>query len=258
MQNKKKLYWLLSDTLAMAWRGIIRYIRLPQLLVFSTIQPILFLMLFTYVFGGAIKTSQENYINFLVPGILVQLVLFGSVQTGIGLSEDLNKGMINRFRSLPMARSAVLAGRTLADLIRNIFVVILVILTALVMGFRAGGGLDSMVLAILIIIFFGFAFSWVSASIGLSVNNPEASQVAGFIWLFPLIFASSIFVPIDTMPSWLEAFAKVSPITVTVNWVRSLILGTSVGDNWWQSLIWITGIMVDFSMLAVLQYRKLK
>lgn len=251
------LRWTISDTTAMAWRGIIRYIRLPQLLVFSTIQPILFLLLFTYVFGGAIKTSQANYINFLVPGILVQIVIFGSVQTGVGLAEDLSKGMIDRLRSLPMARSAVLMGRTLADLVRNIFVMILMMVVALIIGFRPGGNIFAIIGAMGLIALFGFAFSWVSAAIGLSTKNAETAQVAGFIWVFPLVFASSIFVPIETMPSWLEAFAKISPITVTVNSVRALMLGLPVENNLWQSLVWIIGILIDFAMLAVWRYRKI-
>ncbi|HLD70434.1 MAG TPA: ABC transporter permease [Negativicutes bacterium] len=252
------LQWIISDIIAMTRRGLLRYVRLPQLLVFSTIQPILFLLLFTYVFGGAIKTPGLNYLNFLVPGILVQVVIFGSVQTGVGLAEDLNKGMIDRFKSLPMARSAVLMGRTLADLVRNILVMVLMITVAFIMGFRAEGGFMGLLLAMALIALFGFAFSWISASIGLSVKNSETAQVAGFIWVFPLVFASSIFVPIDTMPAWLEAFANISPITVTVNSVRALMSGTPIGDNWWQALIWIVGIMVNFSTLAVLQYRKVK
>ena len=252
------LQWTLSDIKIMTWRGLLRYVRLPQLLVFSTIQPVLFLLLFTYVFGGAIQTPGSNYINFLVPGILVQVVVFGSVQTGVGLAEDLSKGMINRFRSLPMASSAVLYGRTLADLIRNIFVMILMLLVAFVIGFRPEGNIFAITLALLLIALFGFAFSWISATIGLSAGTSEAAQIAGFIWIFPLVFASSIFVPIETMPSWLQAFANVSPITVTVNAVRALILHTPVGDNLWQSLLWIIGLLVDFSLLAVLKYRQLK
>ena len=186
------------------------------------------------------------------------MVIFGSVQTGVGLSEDLGKGMIDRFRSLPMARSAVLVGRTLADLVRNIFVMVLMIIVAFIIGFRAEGGFFGLLLAMGMIALFGFAFSWISAAIGLSVRTAEAAQVAGFIWVFPLVFASSIFVPIETMPQWLEAFAAISPITVTVNSVRALMLGTPIGDNWWQSLIWTGGILIDFSMLAVLQYRRIK
>src|SRR3989344_1294641 len=252
------LQWIISDIIAMTRRGLLRYVRLPQLLVFSTIQPILFLLLFTYVFGGAIKTPGLNYLNFLVPGILVQVVIFGSVQTGVGLAEDLNKGMIDRFKSLPMARSAVLMGRTLADLVRNILVMVLMITVAFIMGFRAEGGFMGLLLAMALIALFGFAFSWISASIGLSVKNTETAQVAGFIWVFPLVFASSIFVPINTMPDWLQVFANINPITVTVNTVRALILDTPMGDSWWQSMIWIFGLLVDFSLLAVLQYGKTK
>ena len=156
-----------------------------------------------------------------------------------------------------MARSAVLMGRTLADLVRNIFVMVLMIAVALIIGFRPGGNIFAIIGAMALIALFGFAFSWVSAAIGLSTKNTETAQVAGFIWVFPLVFASSIFVPIETMPSWLEAFAKISPITVTVNSVRALMLGTPVGDNLWQSLIWITGILIDFSMIAVWRYRKI-
>lgn len=256
-ESRQGLKWVISDILMMTWRGLVRYVRLPQLLVFSTIQPILFLLLFTYVFGGAIKTPGENYLNFLVPGILVQIVIFGSVQTGVGLAEDLGKGMIDRFRSLPMARSAVLAGRTLADLVRNILVMILMVSVALILGFRPDGGVLNIALAMALIALFGFAFSWISAAIGLAVKNSETAQVAGFIWVFPLVFASSIFVPIETMPNWLQAFAEISPITVTVNTVRALMLGNQVGDNLWQSLVWIFGILIDFSLLAVLRYRKL-
>jgi len=253
-----KLYWLVSDTLAMTWRSLIRYVRLPQLLVFSTIQPVLFLLLFVYVFGGAIQTPGNNYINFLVPGILVQIVIFGSVQTGVGLAEDLSKGMIDRFRSLPMARSAVLTGRTIADLVRNIFVMILMIVVALIIGFRPQGSFLDILAAMGIIALFGFAFSWISASIGLATRNSETAQVAGFIWIFPLVFASSIFVPIDTMPDWLQAFANISPITVTVNTVRALILDQPLGDNLWQTFVWIFGILIDFFLLAVWRYKVLK
>src|SRR5687767_15396043 len=252
------LRWLISDTAMMTWRGIIRYIRLPQLLVFSTIQPVLFLLLFTYVFGGAIQTPGTNYLNYLVPGILVQIVLFGSIQTGIGLAEDMSSGIINRFRSLPMARSAVLTGRTMADLVRNIFVMFLMIVVAFIIGFRPQGNIGQIALSLALIALFGFAFSWVSAAIGLSVKNTETAQVAGFIWVFPLVFASSIFVPVQTMPDWLQAFANVNPISVTVNTVRALMLNTPVGDNWWQSLIWIFGLLIDFALLSVLQYSKTK
>lgn len=238
-------------------RNLIKYRRIPQLLVFSTIQPVMFLLLFTYVFGGAIKVGNIDYIAFLLPGILVQTVLFGSMQTGIGLAEDLSKGMIDRFRSLPMARSAVLAGRTITDVLRNIFVVLLMTVVGFLIGFRIEHGLFNYLGAVALISLFGFAFTWISATIGLAVKNIETVQVAGFIWIFPLAFASSIFVPVESMSSGLRAFAEHTPITYTVDTVRALILGTPVGNNAWLSLIWILGIMLVFIPLAVSQYRKI-
>lgn len=247
----------ISDVWVMISRNLIKYRRIPQLLVFSTIQPVMFLLLFTYVFGGAIKVGNIDYIAFLLPGILVQTVLFGSMQTGIGLAEDLSKGMIDRFRSLPMARSAVLAGRTITDVLRNIFVVLLMTVVGFLIGFRIEHGLFNYLGAVALISLFGFAFTWISATIGLAVKNIETVQVAGFIWIFPLAFASSIFVPVESMSSGLRAFAEHTPITYTVDTVRALILGTPVGNNAWLSLIWILGIMLVFIPLAVSQYRKI-
>lgn len=250
-----RLWWNVTDTFIIAWRNLIRYRRLPQLLVFSTIQPVMLLLLFTFVFGGAIQTPGVDYINFLVPGILVQTVLFGATQTSVGLAEDLSKGMIDRFRSLPMARAAVMAGRTLADTIRNVFVVLLMIGVGYLIGFRFQDGFLSAVLAIALVVLFGHAFSWISAFIGLVTREPETAQVAGTIWIFPLVFASSAFVPVETMPDWLRAFAEVQPISVTVNAIRALTLGgekTAV----WQTIAWMAGIMFVFVPLAVWQYRR--
>lgn len=240
-------------------RNLIRYVRLPELLVFSTIQPVMFLLLFVYVFGGAIKTGGTSYIQFLLPGILVQTAVFGAIQTGIGLSEDLAKGLIDRFRSLPMARSAVLAGRTAADMLRNVFVILLMLGVGYAIGFRIHGSASDTILAFAILLFFGFAFSWISASIGLFVRDTETAQVAGFIWVFPLTFASSVFVPVDTMPGWLQAFAKVNPITVTVNATRDLLLGSPASQSAltsWESIGWIALILVIFAPLAVYLYRR--
>lgn len=245
-----------SDIAQMTKRNLLRYVRLPQLLVFSTIQPVMFVLLFAYVFGGAIRTPGTNYINYLIPGIIVQSVIFGSVQTGIGLAEDLSKGIIDRFRSLPMSRSAVLAGRTLADTVRNIFVVILMTLVGIIIGFRFQTGFGEIILAFIITILFGLAFSWISATIGLLVKEVETVQVAGFIWIFPLVFASSVFVPVETMPNWLQAFAKVNPITVTVNAVRKLSLGGDVAVSFFQSLLWILAILAIFVPLAIRIYRR--
>ena len=250
-----KLSWVISDILVMTKRNMLRYTRLPQLLIFSTIQPVMFLLLFAYVFGGAIHTGT-NYINYLIPGIIVQTVIFGSMQTGIGLADDLSKGMIDRFRSLPMARSAVLAGRTISDTMRNVFVVLLMTGVGYIIGFRFQGSILNSLAALGVTIVFGFAFSWISAFIGLLVRETETAQVAGFVWVFPLVFASSIFVPVETMPAWLQIFAKRSPITVTVNSVRALALHLDVGQNIWQSLAWVAGIILVFIPLAVHRYRK--
>jgi len=255
-----RLAWNVSDTLVMTWRNLIRYVRLPQLLVFSTVQPIMFVLLFAFVFGGAIATPGVDYINYLIPGILVQTVLFGASQTTVGLADDLSKGMVDRFRSLPMARSAVLAGRTLADSTRNVFVVLLMVAVGALIGFRFQGSVVEAVASVALVVFFGFAFSWISALIGLAVKDPETAQVAGFIWVFPLVFASSAFVPVQTMPDWLRGFAEVQPISVTVDAVRYLTSGGAAPgvalSDVWSALLWAAGILAVFVPLAVAQYRR--
>ncbi len=253
-----KLEHAVSDILAITQRNLIKYTRLPQLIIFSTIQPIMFMLLFTYVFGGAIKTSTGSYIAYLLPGILVQTVLFGSMQTGVSLAEDLSRGIIDRFRSLPITQSAILAARTLTDVVRNIFVIFLMTLVGFIVGFRIEHGVLHFLGGLLIVLCFGFAFSWISACIGLSVKDVETAQVAGFIWVFPLVFASSIFVPVDSMPSWLQVFAKHTPITATANAVRALTLGQPAGDFALQALLWIFGLLAVFIPLAVISYNKRK
>lgn len=253
---RQGLWWEFADIYAMTKRNMLRYIRMPQLLIFSTIQPVMFLLLFAYVFGGAIKTSSNSYINYLIPGVIVQTVVFGAMQTGIGLADDLSKGLIDRFRSLPMARSAVLAGRTISDTMRNIFTVLLMSGVGYLIGFRwQQGGLKALG-ALGVTVLFGFVFSWISACIGMLVKSVETAQVAGFIWVFPLVFASSIFVPVQTMPDWLQTFAKHSPITLTVNTVRTLILGGNINASLWDALIWMTWLLLIFVPLAVYLYRK--
>lgn len=252
----RQFFWTISDIWVMTWRNLLRYVRLPQLLVFSTIQPVMFVLLFAYVFGGAIKTPGVNYVNFLIPGILVQAVIFGATQTGIGLAEDLHRGMIDRFNSLPMSRSAVLAGRTLSDTLRNIFVVALMTGVGYLIGFRFQAGFLNALGAYALVVLFGLAFSWISANVGLLARDVETAQVAGFIWVFPLVFASSIFVPVQTMPSWLQAFAKISPITVEVNAVRSLSLGGATVSEVLGALAWIFAILLIFVPLAISRYRR--
>lgn len=234
-----------------------RYLRLPQLVVFSTIQPVMFVLLFAYVFGGAIKTPGVNYINYLLPGILVQTVLFGAMMTGVGLADDVSRGMIERFRALPMARSAVLAGRTISDICRNVFVVLLMSGVGYLIGFRYQNGLFNFLGGLGLTVLFAFAFSWISATIGLAVKNVETAQSAGFIWVFPLAFISSIFVRVDTMPTWLQHFAKVNPITVTVDTMRALALGGPAANSAWKAFVWIAGLLIVFIPLAVNRYRKI-
>lgn len=255
----KRSVWIVTDTLMMVVRNLMRYVRLPQLLIFSTIQPVMFLLLFTYVFGGAIRVTG-SYIDFLLPGILVQSAVFGAIQTGVGLAEDLAKGLVDRFRSLPMARAAVLAGRTLADTMRNIFVVTLMFAVGSLIGFRIGGSVSDAATAFAILLLFGFAFSWVSATIGLLVKNVETAQVAGFVWVFPLVFASSIFVPVETMPDWLRAFAEINPISVTANAVRGLLMGYpdagEMASLGWKAALWIVGILAVFMPVSIRLYRR--
>lgn len=246
-----------SDIIVMTKRNLLRYRRLPQLIVFSFIQPIMFVLLFAYVFGGAIQTSTANYISYLLPGILVQTTLFGAMMTGVGLAEDLSKGMIDRFRSLPMARSAVLMGRTITESVRNLFVVTIMTLVGFAIGFRIHHGIGNYLLAMGLTILFGFAFTWISATIGLAVKNVETAQTAGFIWVFPLAFASSIFVPLESMKGWVKAFATHNPVSYTVNVVRALALGQPIGNNIWYALIWIGSILIVFVPLAVNRYRKI-
>jgi len=247
----------ISDIAVMVKRNLVRYKRLPRLIVFSFIQPVMFVLLFAYVFGGAINHSSKQYIQFLLPGIIVQTVLFGSMQTGVGLAEDVTHGLIDRFRSLPMARAAVLAGRTISESVRNLFVIIIMVIVGYIIGFRIEHGWFNFLLGVLLTVLFGFAFSWVSAAIGLAVKDVETAQSAGFVWVFPLAFASSIFVPTATLPKVLKAFANHNPISYTVNVVRALSLGQPVGNNIWWSLAWIVGILIVFVPLAVNRYRKI-
>lgn len=263
----RRLAWAVTDGLAVAKRNLLAYVRVPQLLVFSTIQPIMFVLLFRYVFGGAIPLPNDiPYVDYLMPGIFVQTVLFGSTSTGIGLAQDAGLGLIERFRSLPMARSAVLTGRTGADVVRNILVVILMAVVGFLVGFRIHAGVASFVLALVLVVLFGFAFCWITAIVGMRASNPEAAQAAIFPILFPLTFASSAFVPVSTMPSWLQAFANHQPVTIVVNACRALTLGDlatgttllpdSTAEYVLLSLAWIAGILLVFAPLAVRAYRR--
>jgi ABC transporter DrrB family efflux protein len=247
-----------ADARAVTWRNLLAYVRLPELAVFSSIQPIMFVLLFRYVFGNSINLADPSiaYVDYLTPGIMVQTAVFGAAATGIGLAEDLQKGLIERFRSLPMARSAVLAGRTLADTVRNVFVMVLITVVAVIVGFRIHGGVLAFMAAIGLILLFAFAMSWMMAVVGLRSPNGEAAQAATFPLLFPLTFASSAFVDTSFMPGWLQVFANHQPVTATVDAARDLVLGQPAGWGVVASITWSVGIVAVFAPLAVRLYRR--
>ncbi|MBO0705437.1 MAG: ABC transporter permease [Candidatus Dormibacteraeota bacterium] len=260
--RRSAFVWALLDAWVLAKRSIVQTVRVPDLLVFVTIQPVMFVLLFRYVFGGAIQVPGGEYVNFLMPGIFVQTVAFGGVTTGIGLAEDMQRGLVDRFRSLPMSSSAVLTGRTIGDLARNLFTVLIMLAVGFAVGFRPHSTVAEVLLALLVLIGFSFAFSWISAVIGISVRSVEAAQQAGFIWLFPLTFASSAFVPVSTMPSWLQAFAKHNPVSVVSNSLRGLFHvdpTLTAADTRWaliQTAAWIAGILLVFVPFSVARYRR--
>jgi ABC transporter DrrB family efflux protein len=250
----------ITDALVVSGRNLRHFVRQPDLLVFSTIQPIMFVLLFTYVFGGAISHSLPpgvSYIDYLLPGILVQSVTFRASQTAVGLSEDVKLGVIDRFRSMPMARSAVLVGRTAADLVRNVLIIVLMIIVGYIIGFRFEAGVAQAVVCIALVSAFGLALSWIFAFIALTVRSAEAAQTAGFVVLFPIVFASSVFVPVSTLPDWLQTIAKVSPVTLTANAARSLALVPGTPSSLGGAIAWIAGLLAVFIPLSVWRYRRM-
>jgi ABC transporter DrrB family efflux protein len=248
--------WIVSDSITLGWRNMLAVVRNPQLLVIDTITPIMFVLLFAFVFGGAISTPGMDYVTFLMPGIFVQTVVFGGTSTAIGLAEDMQKGIIDRFRSLPMAPSGVLIGRTFADLLRNAYTVVVMTIVGFLIGFRFKGSWAEFGLALLLIVFFGYAISWLSANIGLRAKTAQAAQGAIFIPVFPLTFASSAFVPVATMPGWLRPIAEANPVTVVVNAARGLILGAPDGVTVLAAVAWIVGVVAVFAPIAIWSYRR--
>jgi ABC-2 type transport system permease protein len=245
-----------SDTLVLARRNLKRIPRQPDLLIAYTVQPVMFVLLFVYVFGGAIATPGFDYVDFLMPGIIVQSIAFGGFVTALGLSEDVQKGLIDRFRSLPMSRGAVLAGRTFSDVLLNCLS--LVVLFAV--GFAAGFNfIDSDVwqvaLGIVLLLLLGYAFSWVFALVGLFSSSPETANSIGFTLIFPLTFASSVFVPAESMPDGLRQFAEANPFTTVSDAVRSLWIGTPPHTDVWMSFIWCAVLIAIFAPLAIRRYR---
>jgi ABC transporter DrrB family efflux protein len=249
---------LVTDTLIIAERNLVRLPRAPDLLLAFTVQPIMFVLLFRYVFGGAIHTGYANYADFLIPGIIVQNIAFGGFVTALGLNEDVHKGLIDRFRSLPMARPAVLAGRTLADVVTNVLSMAILLVTGVIIGFTFHTSVLDALIGIGLLVLFGYAFSWVFAFLGLLVSSPESANSVGFIAVFPLTFVSSAFVPTATFPLVLRDFAKVNPFTIVVDALRYLWEhghGISESNVWW-SLLWIAGIIAVFAPVAVARYRR--
>jgi ABC transporter DrrB family efflux protein len=248
---------VLHDSQVMVARQLRRTLRRPTYIVFSFIQPVIFVLLFRYIFGGAIDTGATSYVNFLMPGIIVQTAIFGALVTGLGLTEDLGSGVVDRLRSLPMARSAVLLGRTVADLVMNVFTLTVMIVVGLAVGFRPTQLAWQLGVAFLLVLAFSFVFSWISAWIGLSVRNPETAQSAGFIWVFPLTFASSAFVPTETMPGPVRVFAEHNPVTLVVDAVRGLTVGGAApGGPATRALLWLTVLLLVFVPLAVRAFRR--
>jgi ABC transporter DrrB family efflux protein len=262
VQRRSRFAWALLDAMVLARRSLLQTVRIPSLIVFVAIQPIMFVLLFRYVFGGAIRVPGGQYVNYLMPGIFVQTVAFGGITTGIGLAEDMQKGIVDRFRTLPMSSSAVLTGRTIADLGRNLFTVIIMLIVGFAVGFRIQGSVLSFLSGMLLLMGFSFAFSWIAALIGISVGSVEAAQSGGFIWLFPLTFASSVFVPVSTMPVWLQGFAEHNPVSVVANAMRGLfnvdpsLTAADTRSAVIQSVAWIAAILLVFVPLSIARYRR--
>jgi len=248
--------WAVRDTLAMTGRNITAMRRVPQVLVFSLVQPVIFVLMFRFVFGGAIKVPGRDYVDYLMPGIFVQTMTFGAINTAIGLADDKGKGLLERLQSLPMTRSAVLGGRVLADSLRNVAIVTLMILIGFLVGFDTHTNVFMVVAGVLVMVAFGFALSWLFALIGLSVTNGEAAQAAGFPILAPLTFASNLFVDPSTMPGWLQGWARNQPVSVTADAVRACMLGGPTASKVIPALLWSIGFGVVLGPLAVRRYRR--
>jgi ABC-2 type transport system permease protein/oleandomycin transport system permease protein len=246
---------LTGDTLVLAERNLIRLPRSPDLLLAFTVQPIMFVLLFRYVLGGAISTPGYSYVDYLIPGMVVQNIAFGGFVTALGLNDDLHKGLIDRFRSLPMSRAAVLAGRTASDIVTNALSMVVLLITGIIIGFSFQTNAAHVVLGMLILLLFGYGFSWVFAFVGLVAPSAESANSIGFIAVFPLTFISSAFVPVETMPPILQDFAKINPITIVVDAMRALWIGAPAGNNIWGAIVWSLVIVGVFAPLAVWRYR---
>ncbi len=253
----RSLAYATGDTFVLAKRSLLRIRRQPDLLVGFTVQPIMFVLLFVFVFGGAIDTpGYGDYTDFLIPGIIVQSMVFGGFVTALGLAEDIKKGLIDRFRSLPMWGPAVLTGRVTADIGTNILQLTIMLVVGFAVGFRFSGSVAEVIAGLVLCLLIGYAFSWVFAFIGLIASSPEAANAYGFTILFPLTFISSAFVPVATMPDWLQPIAEHNPFSTMVNAVRALFLGLPAGNDVWLAVVCCLGIVAVFGPLSAWRYRR--
>lgn len=247
----------LSDWSTFTYRNLLVWLRVPAFIVFTVVQPVMFVLMFRYVFGGAIQTSNEGgYVNFLLPGIIGQTAAFAAIGTAIALAIEVQKGILDRFRSMPIARSAVLGGRLVADTARMALTIVIIVGVGYAVGFRFQNGFLPAVAMVALAVFFGLTICCVSAFIGLSIKDEESVQAFGFIWIFPLTFLSSAFVPVESMPGWLQAFANNQPVTHVVDTLRSLALGGPIASNLLLSLLWLAAILAVFAPLAVRAYKR--
>jgi ABC transporter DrrB family efflux protein len=251
--------WAVSDTLTITRRNLLVWMRVPAYLVFTVIQPVMFVLLFRYVFGGAIPVQVQGgggYVEFLMPGILAQTAAFATFGTAIALAQELKKGVIDRLRSMPMARSAVLAGRLVADTARMLVTILIVVGVGYAVGFRFHNGAAGAIGMIALATVFGLAICCISAFTGLAIGDEESVQAFGLIWLFPVTFLSSAFVPISSMPGWLQAFANNQPVTYVIDAMRGLALGGPIEASFWKAAVWLAGIFIVFVPLAVRAYKR--
>lgn len=246
----------LRNTGTLAWRTLVQIKHNPFELLDFSVQPVMFLLLFTYVFGGAISGSPGDYLVFGLPGIIVQNLLFATLNTGVGLNTDIQKGVFDRLRSLPIARWAPLSGRIVADVIKQAWAVALLLGVGTILGFRVGTGPAEVVAAFALLVGFGLAASWMSVLVGMLVSTPEKVQIFGFVLLFPLTFASNAFAPAASMPGWLQAWVTVNPVSILADATRGLLSGGPVATPVLQSVLWAAGLLVVFAPLSVWAFRR--
>jgi len=247
---------LLRHSLALAKRSLIKTWRTPEALIDVTLQPAIFLVIFVYIFGGAVAGSTASYLQFLLPGILAQTIATGAIAIGVNLNTDLEKGIFDRFRSLPVPRSAPLVGAVLGDVVRYVIVTVVTLLIGSLMGFRLEGSVLAAVGACLLAIVFALSLSWVSVFVGMKARTSGAVQGIMFLIIMPLSFASTTFVPGTTLPGWMQGFVKVNPLTHLVDSMRALFMGQPVGMHVWWTLAWCVGLVAVFMPLAMRAYRK--